>query len=91
MFLRLVAIDELGQERNFTCQLEQLEEGFDLLNHIVAQGHTLVKAFIVDQSQSTSLPVEVFEGVSFVGAMQELQQEWESVLIQPALELSLTQ
>ena len=57
----------------------------------MAQGHTLVKAFIVDQSQSTSLPVEVFEGVSFVGAMHKLQQEWESLLIQPALELSFTQ
>ena len=61
------------------------------MNHIVAKGHTLLKASIVDQNQSTSLPVEVFEGISFVAAMQELQQEWESVLIQPTQELSLTQ
>ena len=91
MFLRLVAIDQLGEERNFTCELEQLEDGFDLLNHIVAKGHTLLEASIVDHHQSTSLPVEVFEGVSFLAAMQELQQEWESLLIQPTPALSFTQ
>lgn len=83
MFLRLVAVDQLGQERDFSCQLTQLEVGFDILNDIVAQGHTLIQASILDENRSTPLPLEVFEGVSFLKALQELEQEWQSLLAEP--------
>lgn len=84
MFLRLVAVDQLGQVRDFTCQMNKLEVVFDVLNQIVAQGHALMKASIVDENKATSLPLEVFQGVSFLKAMQELEQEWQSILTAPA-------
>ena len=46
MLLQLVARDQLGEERHFSCSLQQLQEGFDLLNTLVAKGHTLLKATI---------------------------------------------
>ena len=83
MLLVLTAIDEDYQLREFSCYLQKLEVGFDLLNDIVAKGHTLVKAHLVDDDHSTVLPLDAFDGTSFLVAIQELEQEWQSLLQEP--------
>ena len=83
MLLVLTAIDEDYQLREFSCYLQKLEVGFDLLNDVVAKGHTLVKAHLIDDDQSTPLPLEAFDGTSFLVAIQELEQEWQSLLQEP--------
>ncbi len=83
MFLVLTAIDENNQLREFTCHLQKLEVGFDLLNDIVAKGQTLVKARLIDNEISTLLPLDAFDGTSFLTAIQELEKEWQSLLADP--------
>lgn len=83
MLLVLTAIDEQHQLREFSCYLPKLEVGFDLLNDVVAKGHTLVKAHLVDNDQTMALPLDAFDGTSFLAAVQELEQEWQSLLQEP--------
>ena len=80
MVLLLTAIDESGETRDFTCHLKTLESGFDLLNHVVAMGHTLVKAHLLDQGNGIDFPIEAFDGSTFSDAMQELEREWNMIL-----------
>ncbi len=83
MLLILTAIDENYQLREFSCYLQKLEVGFDLLNDVVAKGHTLVKAHLVDKNQITVLPLDAFDGTSFLTDIQELELEWQSLLQEP--------
>jgi hypothetical protein len=89
MMLVLTAIDSHHQLREFSCPISQLEVGFDLLNTIVARGHALISAYIMDDNQSTSLPLEAFDGGHFLTAVQELQEEWQTILSDPPQAASL--
>ncbi len=80
MIFELTAIDECGETREFTCYLNTLESGFDLLNNVVAMGHSLVTARILDQGNQTDLPTHAFDGVSFSASLQELEREWSTIL-----------
>ena len=83
MLLCLTAIDEHQKERQFSCWLPELEVAFDFLNHIVAKGDVLVSAELIDQNQPTRLPVEAFDGISFLPVLQQLKLEWNTVLAEP--------
>ncbi|RYF64587.1 MAG: hypothetical protein EOO39_26395 [Cytophagaceae bacterium] len=80
MTLYLTALDLDNTQREFSCGLISLETSFDFLNHIVARGHTLVKAYILDGSSRTELPVMAFDGLPSLAATQALEREWQAVL-----------
>ena len=46
--LFLTAFDQQANERTFSCELPSNEAQFDLLNDIVAQGHTLLTAYLIE-------------------------------------------
>ena len=84
MNLLLTAIDELGETREFSCQLPRLESGFDLLTYMDANGHTLVKARIVDEGSSSYLPLKAVDGTPTAPIVQELEKNWRQILDEPA-------
>ncbi len=91
MVLLLTAIDVSGETRDFSYHLNTLESGFDLLNQVVAMGHTLVKAQLLEQGTQIDLPTTVFNVVSFAEALQELEGEWNMVLREPTRSTTITQ
>lgn len=84
MILLLTAIDELGETREFSCQLPRLESGFDLLTYMDANGQTLVKARIVDEGGWSSLPLKAADGTPTAPVVQELDKNWRQILDESA-------
>jgi Sensors of blue-light using FAD len=80
MTLLLTAIDGSGEVREFSCQLPQLESGFDLLTYMDDKGHTLVKARILDEGGSTRLPLKTDAVHPAFPIVQELAPDWRQVL-----------
>ncbi|MBD2755258.1 hypothetical protein [Spirosoma validum] len=80
MYLRLNVIDSNQEKRQFIFQFENLEIGFDIVNRIKKQGDILISADLIDDYQRTSLPVEAFDGVSFLAELKQLELEWISIL-----------
>lgn len=80
MFLSFRAVDESGTIRNFSCELAQLEAGFDFLSQVVAAEDTLLEVSIIDQGSVIKLPPESFDGSPLLEAMHQLEHEWSSVL-----------
>lgn len=72
----ITVLDQQGQQRNFLCQLERIEVGFDVLSSIVSQGSTLLEANLIEGGTVTPLPLDAFDGTSYVNAIQGLEQEW---------------
>lgn len=85
MVLFLTARDQNFQIRKFSCQLDKLEIAFEFLSDIVAKGSTLLQAYIIDEGKRTELPLPIFDGGPFMVAMQELENEWQTLLNEPAL------
>ncbi len=85
MTLFLTAIDQQGQNRQFSCHLDKLENGLDFLSSLVAKGETLVKASIIDDGQTIDLPIAAFDGVPYSAFIGELETEWEVILKKPLL------
>lgn len=79
----ITVLDQQGQQRNFLCQLEQIEIGFDVLSTIVSQGSTLLEANLIEGGIITPLPLDAFDGTSYVNAIQNLEQEWLLALTYP--------
>jgi|GEM_PF-237684 len=84
MILLLTAIDEMGETREFSCQLPRMESGFDLLTYMDANGQTLVKARIVDEGNSLYLPLKAVDGMPTAPIVQELEKNWRQILDEPA-------
>lgn len=84
MILLLTAIDELGETREFSCQLPRLESGFDLLTYMDANGQTLVKARIVDEGNSIYLPLKAVGETPTAPIVQELDKNWRQILDESA-------
>ncbi len=80
MILLLTAIDGQGEVREFSCQLPQLENGFDLLTYMDDKGHTLVKARILDEGGSTRLPLKTDAAQPASPIVQELAKDWRQTL-----------
>jgi hypothetical protein len=83
MVVLLTAIDEQGQIRDFSCQLSDLETGFDLLSYVAILGHTLLKVRLVDGDNLINLPTEAFDQNPISPVIRELEKEWRHVLSQP--------
>lgn len=80
MILFMRAIDRQAQHRDFTCQFDQLEMVFEFLSSIVAEGDTLLDAYVVDKNEKKQLPIQAFDGAPFLMAMTGLEQEWKAIL-----------
>ncbi|QIP14512.1 hypothetical protein G8759_18785 [Spirosoma aureum] len=80
MVLFITAIDVNSRTREFSCQFPELEQAFDFLNEIVGRGNTLIQACTEEDNQLIHLPIDAFDGAPFLGAIEELKQEWLSVL-----------
>ncbi|GAB4039093.1 hypothetical protein [Spirosoma gilvum] len=84
MMLHLKAINKQQELRQFSCMLPELESGFELLNHIVASGDILISADLIEEgNRPTVLPVEVFDGISFLPILKQLEQDWTTSLAAP--------
>jgi hypothetical protein len=83
MTLFLTAFDRQRHEQKFSRRVESLEEGFKLLNYLVAGGHTLLTAYVLDKNERTDLPVAAFDGMPIDIAFSTLQKEWELILADP--------
>lgn len=80
MILHLTALDAHHTQREFSCILTSMEANFDFLNCIVAQGHTLLSAHLMEGSNRTELPVIAFDGLPISKAIQALEHEWQAIL-----------
>ncbi len=80
MVFSLTAIDEAGQTRDFFCQVENIEVGFDVLSAVAALGHILLKAQVLEGDKLTSFPTEVFDGVPFSENIRLLEKDWKEIL-----------
>lgn len=78
--LLLMAIDQEGEVRNFSCRLPDVNSGFDLLTSIAILGHTLVKARLLEESSWTWLPPEAFDEDPVLPVIKELEKEWQRIL-----------
>jgi len=91
MILFLTALDPQINQRNFSCQLSSIEEHFDFLNHLVSQGHTLLSAYIMEDTSRTDLPLAAFDGLPMSMGVQALEQDWRAILNKPCLPALLYQ
>lgn len=84
MVFSLTAIDQEGQTRDFFCQIENIEVGFDLLSAVAAQGHILLRAQMLEDNKVTSFPLDIFDGLPFSENIRLLENEWQQILAKPA-------
>lgn len=80
MILSIVTTDSTLQRREFFCQLNTLETGFELLSKLTAQGHALLKAYLIEKGKVIDLPVEAFDGSPFQKPIQQLENQWTALL-----------
>ncbi|GAB4044992.1 hypothetical protein [Spirosoma jeollabukense] len=80
MILSIVTTDSILQRREFFCQLNTLETGFELLSKLTAQGHALLKAHLIEKGKVIDLPVEAFDGSPFQEPIQQLENQWIALL-----------
>lgn len=83
MYFTLNVIDRNQDARQFFFQIDELEMGFEFLNHIVDKGAILISVDLIDNDQCTSLPVKAFDGISFLPELEKLKNEWVSILAKP--------
>lgn len=84
MILSFTAIDTNTQFREFFCQLAELEEALDLLSTIASQGDRILCAHLIDGKSRIELPVDALDGQSFASPLQQLEQQWQAALKEPA-------
>src|SRR4051812_43300616 len=85
MILFLTALDQQISQREFSCQLTSIEAHFDFLNQLVLQGHTLLSAYIIEDSSRTDLPLAAFDGLPMSKDVQALEQDWKAILRKPPI------
>lgn len=83
MMFRLEAIDIHQEIRQFLYQVNRLETGFEFLNHIVDRGNILISVDLIEDDHRMSLPIEAFDGFSFLPVLRQLELEWVSILAKP--------
>lgn len=85
MLLRLTVIDSQNRTRKLYLQIKQPEQGFDVVNHIVASAEKLMSAQLVDGKTVVDLPVDSFDPGLSVEQNTDLEREWQAVLKKPHL------
>lgn len=83
MILFFSALDNQANHRDFSCGLSSLEANWDLLSSLVAQGSTLLTAYVIDDDVRTNLPLAAFDGFPLSVDIQALQTEWRTILSTP--------
>lgn len=80
MIFRLTTLDQQGETREFYYHQSTLEDGFDALNAIAANGDVLTRAVVFDESHTLELPIDAFDGQPVSQAIIALEQEWRQLL-----------
>jgi hypothetical protein len=80
IMLHLSVITHEAEARNFSCQIKDIESGFDLLCTFVERGETLVNASLIDATGRIQLPVEAFDEHSMSESIRQLTNQWEGLL-----------
>ncbi|CAN5196636.1 hypothetical protein BH09BAC4_BH09BAC4_46060 [soil metagenome] len=83
MILFFSALDHQANHRDFSCGLSSLEANWDLLSNLVAQGNTLLTAYVIEDDVRTNLPLAAFDGFPLSADVQALQTEWRTILSTP--------
>ncbi|WP_420147076.1 hypothetical protein [Spirosoma sp.] len=78
--LHIQSIDQQGQQRNFHCKVNRLEEALNALSAIALSDNHLLEAYIVENGHCTYLPLQAFDGEDLGKAVLELQAQWEKIL-----------
>lgn len=78
--LLLTAIDLEGEFRDFSCQLIDIDIGFDLLSQLASKGNILVKVRLLEESSGTYLPHEAFDEKPVLPVIKELEKDWQQIL-----------
>ncbi|MFD2937344.1 hypothetical protein [Spirosoma flavum] len=81
MFISFSTIDNKGQLRNFCWWFSGMEFALDMLSSVLYKGNQLVKAELIDNDQCTQLPVDAFDGSNFRRQIQQLESEWQELLL----------
>lgn len=91
MIIRLTSVDSQNQLRDFSFQVERLEQGFDILNQLAANKEKLIAAQLVDKRFVISLPIESLHGGSVHGQMEDLKRKRKSTLENSLLTVTAVQ
>ncbi len=83
VILLLTAIDQQAEVRHFSCQLSDMNTGFDLLTTIALMGHTLIEARLLEEGKWTQLPPRAFDQDPVSPIINELEKEWHQLLTKP--------
>ncbi|GAB3687424.1 hypothetical protein GCM10027592_00940 [Spirosoma flavus] len=83
MLLSFTALDEKAQWREFACDMIGLDDVFDFLSVIAAEGHIIVQASIHEDGIRTELPGEAFDGKSVTIPIRQLEKQWKKALKNP--------
>ncbi|QMW06710.1 hypothetical protein [Spirosoma foliorum] len=83
MIFLVIAVNRQGNVRHLLFNHSELEAGFEVLNRLVARGHMLAQAILVDDESTIHLPVEAFDGHWGQSTIQELEHAWRVLLMNP--------
>ena len=91
MMLFVTTFDQQATVREFSCSLGSIEANFDFLSSVVAQGHVLLTAHMLEDMNCTLLPLAAFDGLPLSIGIRALQDEWRAILSEPRSSLSIHQ
>jgi hypothetical protein len=84
MFIALKTINTHLDIQDFSCQLNSLEAGLDVVSSIASKNNRLLEVILVDEGRLTQLPIEAFDGQPFSTCIQQLETQWKLLLSKPA-------
>ena len=90
MTLSFTAIDDGADLQDFSCDLDNLEDALDILSVVALDGHTIVKAYILDEGNRIELPAAVFDGKPISRSVKKLEKQWQTILKKPVRSSVLT-
>ena len=83
MIFFLTALNRQGEMRTFWLSTE-IEAGFTFLDNAVRRGDTLISVAIMEGSQKSQLPIDIFDGQAWRPELDALKNEWKQILSHPA-------
>ncbi|WP_144035996.1 hypothetical protein [Spirosoma fluviale] len=61
-----------------------MEYSLDVLSSLCSSNKHVSKAELIDNGQHTSLPVDAFDGQTISTPFQQLESQWQELLLSPA-------
>ena len=83
MIIAFTAFNRRAEIQAFTCLLDSLEAGFDVVSSLVGQGNRLIEVVLIEERRIISLPIDAFDGQALSEPIRQLEQEWKRLLSKP--------